>query len=99
MEKRLLLDGIALHAADISPWHVQFSTLVIADLAHTRLPFGNWATMTTGEAADAVPLNRLVEVAFAHVLVQDISKGRQLGTSVYLLPILKQGDYSDECPM
>jgi hypothetical protein len=84
MEKRLLLDRIALHAADISPRHVKLSALVIADLAHARLTFGNGATMTTREAANAVSLNRLVKFTFANLLVQDISEGRQRGTSVYL---------------
>ncbi|PYV78596.1 MAG: hypothetical protein DMG93_22125, partial [Acidobacteria bacterium] len=91
-----LLDGIALHAADISPWHPQFSTLVKANLAYARLTFGNRATMTTGEAADSVALDRLVELAFANVLVQDISEGRQL---VPLFTYSKTAGYSDDCPM
>jgi hypothetical protein len=33
--------------------------------------------MATGKATDAVPLNGLVEIALADVMVQDFTEGRQ----------------------
>jgi hypothetical protein len=83
MEKRLLLDRVALHSAHISPRHVQGSTLVVADLAYSGLSLSNGAAVPAGKAADAVTLDRLEELALANVFIEDFTEGRQatpLGT-------------------
>src|SRR5258708_3678072 len=77
VEKRLLLDRIALHSAHISPGHVQGSTLVVADLAYSGLSLSNGAAVPARKAANTIPLNRLVEVALSNVLIEDYTRGRQ----------------------
>lgn len=85
MEERFLFDGIALDAADVSPRHVQLSTLVEADFADASLSLGNWTAMPAGEAADAIALDGFVENAFPDVLIQDFAKRGQRGTSASIL--------------
>jgi hypothetical protein len=75
MEERFLLNGIALHSTDIAPGNIQLASLVEADLAHARLTFRNRATVAARVAANAIALNRLVQVARADVLIQDLAKG------------------------
>ena len=41
VEERLLLDGIALHAADVAPWHAERAATVEADLAHAHRAVGD----------------------------------------------------------
>jgi len=96
VEKRLLLDRIALHSADVPPGNVEFSTTVIADFADPRLPFGNWAAMPASEAANAVPFNLLVEFALADVLVKNFLKGRQRVPLVSILERQKASKQSLE---
>ena len=81
MEEGFFLDGIALHSADIAPRNVKLAALVIADFADTHLSFCDWATMATGETADAVALDGFVEIPFTDVLVEDFAEGGQLDTS------------------
>jgi hypothetical protein len=85
MEKRFLLDGIALHSAHVAPGHIERSILVVADLANTGLSLSNRATMPAGEAADAIALNRLVEFAFAYLLIEDFAEGIQGIPLLYIL--------------
>lgn len=77
MEERLLLNGVALHAADVSPWHVELAATIEADFADSGLAFGNGTTVTAGKTAYAVALDRLVEHAFADVLIEDFAEGGQ----------------------
>jgi hypothetical protein len=77
MEERLLLNGIALHSADISPRHVELSALVEADFTDANLSLWNGTAMPTGKAADAVTLNRLVKFAFSDVLIEYFAEGGQ----------------------
>jgi hypothetical protein len=60
MEKGLLLDGIALHTADVAPGNVQRAALVIADLADSGLTLRNGATMSAGVAANPIAIEFLV---------------------------------------
>ena len=69
MKERLLLDGIALNSADVTPGNVELAALIEANFADAGLSFGNGTTMPTSEAANPVPLNRLVEFAFSNVLI------------------------------
>jgi hypothetical protein len=78
MEEGLLLDGIALDSANVAPRNIKFPTLVVANLADTHLPICDRATMATGKATDAVPLDGFVEIALANVLIQNFTEGRQL---------------------
>ena len=77
MKKRLLLDGITLHSAHVSPRNVELSAVVVADLANSGLSFRNWTTMAAGIAAEAIALNGFVQFAFADILIQDFAERRQ----------------------
>ena len=63
VEERLLLDRIALHAADVSPRHAQTSALVEADLADADRALGQRAAVAAGEASQAAVGQRFVELA------------------------------------
>src|SRR6266542_4849362 len=78
MKKRLLLDGIALHPTNIAPRNIQLATLVVADFADSRLAFCNGTAMSAGEAANAISLDLLVQLAFTDVPIQNITERRQL---------------------
>jgi len=77
MKERLLLNGIALHSANIAPGHVESPTLVVAHLADPGLALGNGAAMPAGVAANAIAVELLVEIAFADGLVDDVAQGGQ----------------------
>jgi hypothetical protein len=76
MEERLLLDGIALHPAHISPRHVERARLVVAYLANSGLTVGDGTAMTAGVAAHPIAIEFLVQITFTDVLVNDVAKGR-----------------------
>jgi hypothetical protein len=77
VEKRLLFDRVALHAANIAPGNIEFPALVEAHFADAGLPFGNGAAMTTGKAADAVAFDGFVQPALADALVENFAERRQ----------------------
>src|SRR5207248_7872132 len=83
VEEGLLLNRVTLHSADVSPGDVQFPTLVVTDLANARLPFGNRAAVTAGEAANPIPFNGLVQLAFTDMLIQNFTERRQLNLCLY----------------
>src|SRR5580698_8982541 len=76
VKKRLLLNGIALYAAHITPRHVESSTLVVADFTDTGLAIGNGTAMAACVTADAVAVELLVQLAFADVLINDVTQSR-----------------------
>ena len=69
VEERLLLDGVALHAADVSPGHVEGAVCVEADFADAGLAFGDRAAVAAGEAAHTVPIELFVQVTFPDAVV------------------------------
>ena len=77
MKERFLLNRITLDPGHVPPRHEQFSALIDADFAHPRLPFSNRTAMPAGKAADAVPLNGLVEFAFSDVVAEYLEEGGQ----------------------
>ena len=82
VEEGLLLDGIALHASGISPGNIELAGAIEAHLAHTSLAFGNRATMTAGETADAIIPEILNQgwIGFADSLVEDVAQRGQVGS-------------------
>ena len=56
MEKWLLFDGIALHAAHVAPWYVKLPSAVLANLAHSGLTLRNRTTMPAGKAANPIAI-------------------------------------------
>src|SRR6266851_5210885 len=79
MEKRFLLNRIALHSTYISPGHVELSALVVADFAYARLAFENRTAVSAGKAAYAIAIDFLVQIAFTDVLIEDFAQGWQGG--------------------
>ena len=71
MKERLFLDGITLHAADISPRHVERSTLIETYFADTGLAVRDWTAVATRVAADTVAVQFFVEIALADLLVEN----------------------------
>ncbi len=72
MEERLLLNRIALHSRNISPWDIESSTVVEANLANTRLSLGNGTAVAAGVAAHSIAIQLFPKgrVAFADALVR-----------------------------
>jgi ABC-type molybdate transport system substrate-binding protein len=75
MKERFLLNRITLHAAHVAPRHIEFAALIKTDLADPYVTFSNWAAVPAGIAANAVPLDGLVQVAFANVLIENFPEG------------------------
>jgi len=77
MEKRLLLNGVALGSGGISPGYEERAAAIVADLAHAGLAFGNGTAMSASEAAHAVILELLVKmgISLANALVENGAEG------------------------
>ena len=52
VEERLLLDRIALHAADVAPRHVELAVAIEAHLADAERAVGDRALVAAGVAAE-----------------------------------------------
>jgi hypothetical protein len=80
VEERLLLDGIALHAADVAPRHHEPAALVEAHLAHAHRAVGNRALVAAAKAANAAFVDLLDEFrrGFARADGQDVLESRHL---------------------
>jgi hypothetical protein len=76
MEERLLLDGIALHAAHISPGNIQLSALIETDLANTQLAFRDRTAVAAGIAAHTLAVELLVQIALADVPSENVAERR-----------------------
>jgi hypothetical protein len=74
MEEGFLFDGIALHASDIAPRHIELPATIEADLADAGLAIGNGTGVATGKAAHAVAIEFLVQIALAHALIHEFAK-------------------------
>jgi hypothetical protein len=74
VEKRLLFDGIALHAPHVTPRHVESAALVVSNLTDPELAVRNRAAVPTGVAAHPISVELLVKLALANVIVDDFSK-------------------------
>ena len=74
VKKRLLLDGIALDPADVSPRHIESTAAVVAHFADSGLPLRDGAAMAAGITAHPIAIELLIQVAFAHLLVDDIAE-------------------------
>jgi len=77
VKKRLLLNGIALHAGGVSPWNEEGAAAIEADFADSGLAFGDGAAVSAGEAADTIVVEFFVErgVGLADVVVEDLAEG------------------------
>ena len=62
MEERLLLDRIALHAADVAVRHLQYAATIEADLADAGGAVRNGTRVTARMAAQPAAIDRLDEL-------------------------------------
>jgi len=87
VEKRLLLDGIALHSADVAPGNIERTAAVEANFADAGLSVGNRAAVPAGVTAYAVAIELLDEVGvgLSNALIQNVAEG---GHDSILSPIL-----------
>ena len=72
VKERLLLDGIALDAADVAPGHEQAATAVEPDLAYPERSIRDRTAVPAGKATHPPLIETLVELAFAGVLRQQL---------------------------
>jgi hypothetical protein len=54
VKEGLFLDGVALDAADVSPWDVKCSPFIKTNFADSRLSVRDRATVTARVTADAI---------------------------------------------
>src|SRR5436853_4828328 len=88
VEKRLLLDRIALHAAYVSPRHQQAPAFVEAHLADANRALGERTAVPAGVAAKSPVGQRFVELAHARLAREHLSQGGHL-YQLYRVPGLE----------
>src|SRR5580693_6768681 len=74
VKKRLLLNRIALHSADISPRHIQSAAAVVPHLANAGLSLRYRTAMPARITPYPIAIQLLVKLALANLLVNDIAK-------------------------
>ena len=74
VKEGLLLDRIALHAADITPWHEKATALVEPDLANANRAVGQRTAVAAGVAAKSTVGQTLVQRAFARFAREHLSQ-------------------------
>ena len=72
VKERLLLNGVALHAAHVTPRYVELSASIEPDLANAELGVRDAAAVPAGEAAHKSAVELLVELALADVFLEDV---------------------------
>jgi hypothetical protein len=70
VKERLLLDGVALETAGVTPRNVELPAPVEANFAHPDLAVRNRTAMTAGKTAHEAPVKLPVKLAFADVLIE-----------------------------
>jgi hypothetical protein len=75
MKERLLLYGIALYSAHVSPGDVERPAAIEANFADAGLSFRDRATVSAGVTAHPVSIERLDEVGvgLSNALIQDVA--------------------------
>ena len=74
MKEGLLLDPLALRIDDVTPRNVEPAIAVETHLADSGMAGGNRASMSTGGATHPIAVDRLPQVAYSNILVQELSK-------------------------
>jgi hypothetical protein len=77
VEKRLLLDGIALGSGHVSPGNVECAAAVVTNFADASLALRDWTTVAAGEAAYPASVELLVKarVGLLNSFVEKTAKG------------------------
>jgi hypothetical protein len=74
MEERLLLNGIALNSANVSPGNVERAAAVVANLADSGLAVGNRTAMSARKTTHTITVKPLVKISFTNMFINDIAK-------------------------
>ena len=86
VEERLLLDGIALHAGDVSPRDLQDAVVVVTNLADADRAGRDPAVVTAGMALDPAVGRAVVDLAFTSAHRQQLAQaGHVINCSFVLL--------------
>ena len=87
VEERLLLDRVALHAADVAPRDVELAVADVPHLADAQGPFGNRALVAAGVAAQPPVVDALDQLRrrLVRALRQHVLEGRHRG--ILRLPV------------
>jgi hypothetical protein len=75
VKKRLLLNRIALHAADVAPRDVQLAALVETDFTHADGTLGQRTAMAAREAPKSPVRQPFVELAFPRFAPENLGEG------------------------
>jgi hypothetical protein len=95
VEKRLLLDGIALHSADVSPRDIESSAAIVTNLANSRLTVWNRTAVAASVTTHTIAIELFVKLALTHVFVNDVTQGRH---NEYLYGYSKSSDLGMQRP-
>ena len=76
VKKRLFLDGIALHSADISPRDIQRSAAIVTNFTDPRLPVWNRTAVAASVTTHTITIELFVKLALTHVFVNDVTQAR-----------------------
>jgi hypothetical protein len=61
-----------LDDANITPGHIESSTLIVANLANAGLAVWNLATVSAGKTPHPVPVELFVQLALANIFMNDL---------------------------
>src|SRR6185436_17972174 len=84
VEKRFLFNGIALHAADVAPWHAEASAIVEAHLADANRTVRQRALVAAGITTQSTIRQNVVQFAIARFSLEDVRQGRHRTDSLYV---------------
>ena len=73
MEEWFFLYGVALNAPHVTPRNVEFASSIESNLANPGPALRDRAAMAAREAADSPIVKLLVKLAFANIVIKDVS--------------------------
>ena len=95
MKERFLLDGVALDAADVAPWHAQDAVAIEADLADADVAFRDRAFVAAGITPQPPPVDGLDQLGrcLRRPRLQDVGKRRPASALA-----LRRGSHESSLP-
>ena len=76
MEEWFFLYGVALNAPHVTPRNVERASSIESNLANSGPAVRDWAAMAARETADSPIVELLVKLAFANIVIKNVSHGR-----------------------
>jgi hypothetical protein len=75
MEEWFFLYGVALNTPHVTPRNVEFASSIESNLANPGPAFRDRAAMAARETADSPIVELLVKLAFANIVIKNVSHG------------------------